>query len=344
MNIFDSISVKNLKYKNRIVMPPMCQYSVGKKDGVANEWHFQHYVSRAVGGVGMLIIEMTDVDPDGRITDFDLGLWSDSQVEPLKKIIAECRRYGAVTGIQIAHAGRKAEDALAPVAPSPIRFSADYKMPHELTTAEAGEIVGKFQQAARRAVDAGADFIEIHGAHGYLIHQFQSPLTNKRQDKYGQDLSRFGVEVIAAVKQVIPAEMPLQFRLSATEYADGGYAIDHAMALAEKYKTAGVDIFHVSSGGEGPKGPAKIFPGYQVALAEKIKSATKLPVIAVGNLEDPDTARQVVRDNRADFVAVGRGLLHDPYWPLHAGERLAEPIAIPRQYQRAFARSGERKQ
>ncbi len=338
MNIFDSIVIKDLKFKNRVVMPPMCQYSVVKRDGIVNEWHFQHYVSRAVGGVGMIIIEMTDVDPDGRITDYDLGLWSDSQIEPLKKLIEECKKYGAIVGVQIAHAGRKAEDADIPVAPSSIRFSEEYKNPRELTTAEAEEIVKKFQNAAKRAVKAGVDFIEIHGAHGYLIHQFQSPLTNRRDDKYGQELSRFGVEVISAIKEVIPEQMPLLFRISAVEYADGGYSIDYAMELAKKYKTAGVDVFHVSSGGEGPKGPDNAFPGYQVSMAESIKSATNVPVIAVGNLQDPEVALKVVQENKADFVAIGRGILNDPYWTLHAGEHLKESIEIPHQYQRAFRR------
>lgn len=336
MNMFDSIVIKNLKFRNRIVLPPMCQYSVEKKDGVVNEWHFQHYVSRAVGGVGMIIIEMTDIEPDGRITDFDLGLWSDDQVEPLKRLIGECKKYGAVVGIQIAHAGRKAQDAFTPVAPSAIRFSEDYKTPRELSTAEVEEMVVKFQEAARRAVKAGVDFVEIHGAHGYLVHEFQSPLTNKRQDKYGKDLWRFGAEVISAIKEAIPREMPLQFRISAVEYADGGYGIEHGMELAKKYREAGVDIFHVSSGGEGSKGPGKVFSGYQVPMAEKIRSVAGIPVIAVGNLEDPEVAQRVILENRADFVAVGRGMLKDPYWPLHAGEKLNEPYGIPRQYQRAF--------
>lgn len=338
MNIFDSIVIKDLTFKNRVVMPPMCQYSVEKKDGIVNDWHFQHYVSRAVGGVGMIIIEMTDVDPDGRITDYDLGLWSDSQIEPLKRLIEECKKYGAVVGVQIAHAGRKAEDANVPVAPSSIRFSKDYKVPRELTTSETEEIVKKFQEAAKRAVKAGVDFIEIHGAHGYLIHQFQSPLTNKRDDKYGQDLSRFGVEVVSAIKEAIPERMPLLLRISAVEYADGGYSIDYAAELAKKYKAAGVDVFHVSSGGEGPKGPENAFPGYQVSMAETIKRATNVPVIAVGNLQDPEIAQKVIQENKADFVAIGRGMLNDPYWTLHAGGHLKENVEIPKQYQRAFHR------
>ncbi|WP_394522683.1 NADH:flavin oxidoreductase/NADH oxidase [Lacrimispora sp. JR3] len=338
MNMFDSIVIKDLTVRNRVVMPPMCQYSVEKKDGIVNDWHFQHYVSRAVGGAGMIIIEMTGIDPDGRITDYDLGLWSDSQIEPLKRLVEECRKYGAVVGIQIGHAGRKAENANVPAAPSAIRFSGDYKTPRELTTAEAEEIVIKFQEAAKRAVKAGVDFIEIHGAHGYLIHQFHSPLTNKRDDKYGQDLSRFGAEVVSAVKEAVPERMPLLFRISAVEYADGGYSIDYAAELAEKYKAAGVDVFHVSSGGEGTKGPDNAFPGYQVSMAERIKNAVGLPVIAVGNLQDPELAQKVIEENKADFVAIGRGMLNDPYWTLHAAGRLKESIEIPKQYQRAFHR------
>ncbi|WP_099205666.1 NADH:flavin oxidoreductase/NADH oxidase [Scatolibacter rhodanostii] len=336
MNIFDSVTLKSLKLKNRIVMPPMCQFSVEKKDGIVNDWHFQHYVSRAVGGVGMIIIEMADVEPDGRISDLDLGLWSDDHVAPLKKIVEECQKYGAAVGIQIAHAGRKAQDADTPVAPSSIPFSADSKTPHALTTAETEAMVVKFQDAAKRAVQAGVDFVEIHGAHGYLIHEFQSPSMNKRDDKYGEDLSRFGTEIISAIKDVLPAEMPLLFRISAAEYLDGGYGIDYGIELAKKYKEAGVDVFHVSSGGESPKGPDNVFPGYQVSLAESIKNALDIPVITVGILEDPDIAQSVIQENKADFVAVGRGLLNDPYWVLHAAEHLSESIDIPKQYQRAF--------
>ncbi|CAK4829740.1 unnamed protein product [Aphanomyces euteiches] len=283
---------------------------------------------------------MTDVDPDGRITDFDLGLWSDEHIPAFAKIIDGVHANNSKIGIQIAHAGRKTEDVATPIAPSAIKFpGAPYKMPRALTIEEIQDVIQQFADAARRAVKAGVDTIELHGAHGYLIHQFQSPLTNIRDDKYGQDLSLFGVEVIQAVKKEMPADMPLFFRISAVEYADGGYDIDHAIELSKVYQAAGVDAFHVSTGGEGPAGERKPgnSPGYQVPFARQIREAVNLPVIAVGNLEDPDLAESVISSEDADFVAIGRGMLHDPYWALHAAITLRnEPNKIPEQYRAAY--------
>lgn len=338
--LFASYDLKGLHINNRIVMAPMCQYSVTAKDGKPNEWHYVHYLSRAIGGTGLIIMEMTDVDPDGRITDLDLGIWSDEHIPAFAKIIDGVHAHNAKIGIQIAHAGRKAEDAAIPVAPSAIQFPGSaYKMPRALTTEEVQDMVQKFGDAARRAVQAGVDTIELHGAHGYLIHQFQSPLTNKRDDIYGQDLTRFGVEVIQAVKKEMPANMPLIFRISAVEYADGGYDIDHAIELSKAYQAAGVDAFHVSSGGEGPAGERKPgnYPGYQVPFARKIREALNVPVIAVGMLEDPALAESVIGSEDADFVAVARGMLRDPYWATHAAITLRnEPNNIPKQYIRAY--------
>ncbi|WP_219837386.1 NADH:flavin oxidoreductase/NADH oxidase [Paenibacillus sp. R14(2021)] len=338
--LFSSYDLKGLHLNNRIVMAPMCQYSVTAKDGIPNEWHYIHYLSRAVGGTGLIIMEMTDIDPDGRITDFDLGLWSDEQIPAFAKIIDGVHAHNGKIGIQIAHAGRKAEDAAIPVAPSEIKFpGANYKMPRALTTGEVQNVIQQFADAARRAVTAGVDTIELHGAHGYLIHQFQSPLTNKRDDVYGQDLARFGVEVIQAVKKEMPADMPLIFRISAVEYADGGYDIDHAIELSKAYQAAGVDAFHVSSGGEGPAGERKPgnYPGYQVPFARKIREAVHLPVIAVGMLDDPALAESVIGSEDADFIAIARGLLRDPYWAAHAAVTLRhEPLSIPVQYKRGY--------
>ncbi|MGG3884596.1 NADH:flavin oxidoreductase/NADH oxidase [Brevibacillus panacihumi] len=335
-----AFSYKGLTLKNRVVMPPMCQYSVDAQDGTPNDWHFVHYVSRAVGGAGLIIMEMTDVEPDGRISNRDLGLWSDEQIPAYARIVNEVHKYGAKIGIQIAHAGRKAEDAEVPVSSSPIRFQGDvYKTPRALTTEEVQQMVVKFAESARRAVEAGVDTIEIHGAHGYLIHQFQSPLTNKRDDQYGQDLAFFGVEVVSAIKKVIPADMPLIMRISAVEYVDGGYGLEHSIELCRRYKEAGVDIFHVSSGGEGPigsRGRPGIHPGYQVPFARAIRQTLEVPVIAVGKLDDAHVAEATLGNGDADLIAVGRGMLHDPYWAIHAIRELSGEVEIPQQYGPGF--------
>nr|AIA14228.1 NADH:flavin oxidoreductase / NADH oxidase family [uncultured bacterium] len=248
--------------------------------------------------------------------------------------------HGAKIGIQIAHAGRKAEDAAEPVAPSALKFPGSrYKMPRSLTTNEVKNMIQLFGDAARRAVQAGVDVIELHGAHGYLIHQFQSPFTNQREDVYGQDLAKFGVEVIQAIKKEMPADMPLFFRISAVEYTDGGYDIEHAIKLCKAYQAAGVDAFHVSSGGEGPVGERKPgnYPGYQVPFARRIRESLRLPVIAVGMLEEPALAESVISNEDADLVAIARGMLRDPYWAVHAAISLrSEHTNVPQQYVRAY--------
>lgn len=341
MNLFDPFQLKGLKLKNRVVMPPMCQYSVTKKDGIPNDWHYVHYVSRAIGGAGLIIFEMTDVEPDGRITDYDLGLWSDEAIPAFQRIIEACHNYGAKVGIQIGHAGRKAQDAPTPVAPSPIPFNHDFKTPRELTTDEVKEMVEKFRMSVRRAVKAGFDVIEIHGAHGYLIHQFHSPLTNKRHDEYGKDLTKFGREVVEAAKSEVPADMPLSMRISAAEYVDGGYGGDYAVEFSKEYQKAGIDLFHVSTGGEGPIGSGGqpgVHAGYQVPLARQIKQALHVPVIAVGKLDDPILANSIIGNEDADLVAVGRGMLRNPYWTLEAAVQLKKQIDIPVQYERGFPR------
>lgn len=338
--LFSSFDLKGLHLKNRIVMSPMCQYSVTAKNGIPNEWHYVHYLSRAIGGAGLIIMEMTDIDPDGRITDFDLGLWSDDHIPAFAKIIDGVHAHNGKIGIQIAHAGRKTEDAVTPIAPSAIKFpGSPYRRPHALTTEEVQDVIRKFADAVRRAVKAGVDTIELHGAHGYLIHQFQSPLTNKRDDIYGQDFARFGVEVIQAVKNEMPPDMPLLFRISAMEYSDGGYDIDHAIELSKAYQAAGVDMFHVSTGGEGPVGQKKPgnYPGYQVPFAHQIREALNVPVIAVGMLEDPVLVEEVINKEEADLVAIGRGMLRDPYWVANAAVTLQDnPDQIPKPYRAAY--------
>jgi 2,4-dienoyl-CoA reductase-like NADH-dependent reductase (Old Yellow Enzyme family) len=340
-HLFTPYQFKGLSLKNRVVMPPMCQYSVTKKDGVANDWHYTHYVSRAIGGTGLIIIEMTDVEPDGRITDYDLGLWSDDQVPALARIVEACHHYGAKVGVQIAHAGRKAEDAEVPVAPSEIPFDENSKTPRALSTDEVKEMVNKFRMAVRRAVQAGVDVIELHGAHGYLIHQFHSPLTNKRTDEYGKDLNKFGKEVIQAAKSEMPEDMPLIMRISAIEYVKDGYGLNESIAFSREYQQAGVDIFHVSAGGEGPiaaAGRPGTHVAYQVPFAREIKRKLNVPVIAVGRLDEPSLANAVIGNEDADLVAVGRGMLRNPYWTLEAAHQLQKEIEIPKQYVLGFPR------
>ncbi len=340
-HLFSPYKIKGLELKNRIVLSPMCQYSVENKDGIATDWHYLHYVNRAIGGTGFIMIEMTDVEPDGRITDFDLGLWSDEQIPALARIVEACHGYGAKVGIQIAHAGRKAEDVALPVAPSAIPFDENSKTPRALSTDEVKEMVEKFRKAVQRAVKAGVDAIEIHGAHGYLIHQFHSPLTNKRDDEYGKDLTKFGREIIEAAKAEIPEDMPLMMRISAKEYVEGGYGINESIEFAKEYQDAGVDIFDISSGGEGPIaawGKPGTHAAYQVPLAREIKKALKVPVIAVGRLDDPALANAVIGNEEADLVAVGRGMLRNPHWPIEAATKLRKEIEVPKQYIYGFKR------
>ncbi|MGM7722926.1 NADH:flavin oxidoreductase/NADH oxidase [Metabacillus sp. Hm71] len=340
-HLFSPYTLKGLELKNRVVMPPMCQYSVTNKDGIATDWHYVHYVSRAIGGAGLIIIEMTDVEPDGRISDYDLGLWSDEQIPALKRIVDACHEHGAKVGIQIAHAGRKAEDAEVPVAPSAIPFDENSKTPRELSTDEVKEMVEKFRLSIRRAVKAGVDVIELHGAHGYLIHQFHSAFTNKRTDEYGKERTKFGVEIIEAAKSEMPADMPLIMRISAREYVEGGYGIEESIEFSKVYQKAGVDMFHVSAGGEGQiaaAGKPGTHVAYQVPLARAIKQELNIPVIAVGRLDEPALANSVIGNEEADLVAVGRGMLRNPYWTLEAATVLRKETELPKQYLPGFPR------
>ncbi|MEH7515762.1 NADH:flavin oxidoreductase/NADH oxidase [Gottfriedia acidiceleris] len=338
-NLFKPFKYKGLELKNRVVMPPMCQYSVHLKDGIPTDWHFVHYTSRAIGGTGLIIIEMTNVEERGRISDYCLGIWSDDHIPAFKRIIDECHKYGAKVAIQIAHAGRKAEDAPNPVSSSPKPFNEKSKTPHELTTLEVKEMVEKFKKGVERAVLAGVDTIELHGAHGYLIHQFASAYTNQRTDEYGQDKFLFGKEVIKAAKSVMPTDMPLIMRISALEYVDGGYGLDYSVEMAKAFRDAGVDLFHVSSGGEGPIGSGGrpgSHPGYQVKLAEQIKKEVEIPVIAVGKLDDANLAESVLGNEEADLIAVGRGMLSNPYWANEASILLDGKPLTPKPYERAY--------
>lgn len=333
-HLFTTYQIKGLELKNRVVMPPMCNFNIEKKDGIPTDWHFVHYASRATGDTGLIIIEMTNVEPDGRITDNCMGLWNDEQIAPLARIVDVCHQFGAKVAVQIAHAGRKAQDASLPVAPSAIAFDEASKTPRALETSEVKEMVTKFRDAVARAVKAGVNAIELHGAHGYLIHQFHSPLTNLREDAYGQDLTLFGKEVIQAAKEMMPADMPLMMRISAMEYVENGYQVEDAIQIAKAYQAAGVDLFHITSGGEGPIGGAGrpgTHAGYQVPLARKVKEALDVPVIAVGRLDEPDLANAVIGNEDADLVAVGRGMLRNPHWALEAAHQLGKEVKIENQ-------------
>ncbi|NEU31331.1 NADH:flavin oxidoreductase/NADH oxidase [bacterium LRH843] len=341
-NLMTPFKYKSLELKNRVVMAPMCQYSA--VEGVPNEWHYIHYTSRAVGGTGLIMIEMTNVDPEGRITDGCLGIWSDDHLEAYKKIIDKCHEHGAKVGIQIAHAGRKAQDAAVLVSSVDKPFDSTFNIPKEMDEEDIDHMIEKFRLAVRRAVKAGVDTIELHGAHGYLIHQFHSPYINDRADEYGKDLTKFGVEVVKAVKEEMPMDMPLIMRVSGREYVIGGYDVDYIIKVCKVYEAAGVDIFHVSSGGEAsykesgmtPRGIPGSEKGYQVPLAEKIRKELNCPVIAVGKLEDVQYANSVVEEGKSDLVAVGRGMLVNPYWTLQAANLLNDKELVPGQYLSAF--------
>lgn len=338
-DLFTPYELRGLTLRNRIVMPPMCQYAVEKQDGMPNEWHFVHYVSRAVGGTGFIIVEMTGIHPDGRITRHDTGIWSDDHIEAYRKITDTVHASGAKIAVQLGHAGRKAIDAEPPVAPSAIAFDANSKTPQALSKAGIVELIEAYAEGARRAVQAGFDTVEIHGAHGYLIHQFHSPLTNIREDEYGADLALFGEQVVTAVRNVLPADMPLLMRISAKEYVNGGYDEAYALEICRRYKDAGVDMFHVSSGGEGPigsNGGPNAGSAYQVNLAEYIRSGLQIPVIAVGRLDSYQVAQSIIAEEQAELVAVGRGMLSDPYWALHAEEALGGVQNVPKPYERGI--------
>lgn len=337
--LFEPFSMKGLQLKNRVVMAPMCQYSALGQDGMPTDWQFVHLTSRAIGGTGLIIVEMTNVEERGRISDHCLGIWSDQHIPAFRRIIDECHKYGTKVAIQIGHAGRKAEDAPEPISCSPLAFNDKSKVPRELTTTEVKDMVQKFRNGVQRALEAGVDTIELHGAHGYLIHQFSSPYTNIRTDKYGKEKFLFGVEVIKAAKEVMPPDMPLIMRISAVEYVDGGYGLDYGVEMAKRFRDAGVDIFHITSGGEGPIGSVGrpgVHPGYQVPFAERIKKEVGLPVIAVGRLDHPFLAESVLGNDQADLIAVGRGMLRNPYWANEASILLDGKPVTPSPYERAY--------
>lgn len=338
--LFSNYIIKDLELKNRIVMAPMCMYTADD-DGKAKEWHQLHYETRAVGGVGLIIQEATAVESRGRITSNDLGIWNDSQIEGLKKIADACKKHGAKMGIQLGHAGRKCESENERIiAPSPIAFSNEYRVPNEITKNEINEVIQSFRNAAERCVAIGYDVIEIHGAHGYLINEFLSPLTNKRTDEYGgskENRARFLKEVLQAVRKAWPIEKPLILRVSAEDYVDEGNHPEDLAELINLVKDEGVDLINVSSGGVVSVAP-NAFQGYQVKFAETINEKTKLPVIAGGLIIEPHMAEEILQNRRADLVFFGRALLRNPYWPLYADQELSNIAIWPKQYERARLR------
>ena len=350
--LFSPLTLRSLTLPNRIAVSPMCQYSA--EDGFANDWHMVHLGSRAVGGAGLVIVEACAVVEQGRITSADLGIWKDEHIAPLRRINRFIEQQGAVPGVQLAHAGRKssalrpwdgpagsvpvAEGGWTPAAPSALPFDSTYTTPHALTVEEIQALVQAFADAARRAHAAGFKVIELHGAHGYLGHQFLSPLSNRRTDQYGgsfENRIRFLLEVTRATRAVWPEELPLFVRLSATDWSESGWTPDETVALSARLRELGVDLVDVSSGGNLPSAPIPVGPGYQTGFAARVKAEAGIASATVGMITDAIQAEHVLRTGQADLVLLARELLRDPYWPLHAANQLREDVAWPPQYVRA---------
>ena len=363
--LFEPYQLRSLTIPNRVWMSPMCQYSAapdGPAAGVPTDWHFAHLAARAVGGTGLIVTEATAVSPEGRISPYDLGIWNDTQVTAFRRVTDFLRSQGTVPGIQISHAGRKASTertwvdrgaplppesphGWTPVAPSAVPFRAGSTTPEELTAEDIGLLVGRFAEAAERARAAGFDVVEIHGAHGYLIHQFLSPFTNRRTDSYGGCFAnrvRLALEVADAVRAVWPQDLPVFFRVSATDWlaenADDdreGWTVDETSLLAKELVSRGVDLMDVSTGGNVPDARIEPAPGYQVPFAERVRTSYAMPVTAVGLITRPAQAEAIVASGSADAVFLGRELLRDPYWARRAATELGGTVATPDQYHRA---------
>ena len=349
--MFSAFQLRSVSFGNRIGVSPMCQYS--SQDGFATDWHLVHLGSRAQGGAGLVMLEASAVVAEGRISSGDLGIWKEEHVPALERIVRFIHSQGARAGIQLAHAGRKGsmtppfggerlltaqEGAWEPVSASAVAFSASYAVPRALDQAGISAIVEAFRQAARRAFAAGFDFVEIHAAHGYLLHQFLSPLANRRTDSYGgsfENRTRFALEVVDAVRAEWPAHLPLFVRISATDWAEGGWNIDESVELARLFREHGVDLVDVSSGGMVPGVAIPIGPGYQVEFAARIRREAGIATAAVGLITDPTQANGIVEQGHADLVFLAREFLRDAYWPVHAAASLLEGASWPVQYLRA---------
>lgn len=349
--LFEPLEIRSLRFRNRIFVSPMCQYS--SDDGMPRDWHLVHLGSRAVGGAALVIVEATAVTPEGRISPHDSGIWSDSHAEAFQRITAFVKSQGAAVGIQIAHAGRKASTDVPwrggkplsregggwqPVAPSPLPFADGYAKPHELSEREIDEVVGCFAEAARRSERAGFDVVEIHMAHGYLLHEFLSPLSNRRSDRYGGDLTgrlRLPLRVAAAVRETFPAHLPVFVRISSTDWVERGWDLEQSLVFARELQRAGIDLIDCSSGGNVAGASIPIAPGYQVQFAAAIRKGAGIKTGAVGMITDPNHAEQLIARGDADAVLLGRELLRDPYWPLRAAKALGVDVSYPVQYERA---------
>jgi 2,4-dienoyl-CoA reductase-like NADH-dependent reductase (Old Yellow Enzyme family) len=351
-HLFDPLAIRDITFANRVFVSPMCEYS--STDGFASDWHFVHLGSRAVGGAGLVLTEATAVVPEGRISPQDLGIWKDDHIEPLARVVRFIHEQGSVAGMQLAHAGRKASTyspwaghGTVPeseggwknvVAPSALRFADGYPMPKALSIEGINEIVSAFAAAARRACEAGFRVIEIHAAHGYLIHEFLSPLSNQRTDAYGgsfENRTRTLREVVAAVRGAWPEGAPLFVRISATDWIEGGWDIQQSVELARQLKGLGVDLIDCSSGGNVPHAQIPVGPGYQTAFAEQIRREGGILTGAVGMITSPVQAEHILVTGQADAVIIARELLRDPYWPLRAARELGQAISWPVQYLRA---------
>lgn len=347
--LFSSFQLKSIELKNRLVMPAMCQYSA--QDGFANSWHFVHYGTRAVGQFAALIQEATAVTPEGRISLGDLGIWKDEQIENLKKITDFAHSQNCKMGIQLAHAGRKASCALPSeggkqlkatqnawqtVSASSIPFDADDTPPKSLTKEEVKTEISNFKKAAQRAIKAGYDILELHAAHGYLIHQFLSPLANQRTDEYGGSFGnriRFLVEIVKEINTILPSEVSLWVRISATDWTEGGWDAEESVALCKVLKELNVELVNVSTGGL-VRAKIPVGKNYQVPFAEKIKKEVEIPVAAVGLITEAKQAEEILQNNWADVILTGRKALRNPYFPLESAKELGEVIDFPIQYAR----------
>jgi 2,4-dienoyl-CoA reductase-like NADH-dependent reductase (Old Yellow Enzyme family) len=351
-HLFDPITLRGITLRNRVGVSPMCQYS--SPDGCANAWHMAHLGARAVGGAGLVISEAAAVQAEGRITPWDIGIWRDEHAEALRPITKFLSEQGAVPGIQLAHAGRKANTARPweggqplpnpgnswyIVGPSALPFKAGHPIPHALTLEEIKDVVDAFAQATQRALAAGFRLVEIHAAHGYLLHSFYSPLSNERTDSYGGSFDnrvRLLIEVTQAVRRVLPESLPLSVRLSSTDWSEGGWTLEDTVTLARRLKLEGVDLIDCSSGGNAATAHVPIAPGYQVPFARAVRQESGIASAAVGLITTPQQAQQIIAEGDADLVLMGRELLRNPYWPLHAALVLEQPVAPPPQYLRGF--------